>query len=320
MDERGDLQGTRKMAPLGGTGMTDDLPGEVLDWRDGGTFEELAGLEVFCRDSGPAGSREATLLLHGFPSSGYDWHAVFDRLAAGQRTLAPDFPGFGLSSKPADYSYSLFEQADLVEMLLARRGITAAHLVAHDMGTSVACELAARRERGLLGFHLRSLVLMNGSVHIELSRLTPSQKLLRSPLAGAFVRVASERVFRLQIRRILGRPLPPPELAAMWVLMRHRDGVRRLPKLIGYIDERHHFRGRWIGALQHLDVPVLVLWGPRDPVAVPDIARLLSDEIPGARLQWLEGLGHYPQLEDPDATVSALLGFLDRGSSASRED
>ena len=134
------------------------------------------------------------------------------------------------------------------------------------------------------------------------------------------MRIASERVFRLQLRRILGRQLPPGELGAMWDLMQHRAGIRRLPRLIGYIDERHRFHRRWIGALQHLDVPVLVLWGPRDPVAVPDIARLLAAEIPGARLQWLDGLGHYPQLENPDATASALLDFLAPGSTATKKD
>lgn len=292
--------------------MVENLPAGVCEWRDGGSFETFAGLGIFCRDSGPPETRSATLLLHGFPSSGYDWHAVWKKLSAGRRALAPDFAGFGLSDKPADFSYSLFEQADLVEMLVDRHGVHSVDVVAHDMGTSVACELAARRQRGLLGFDMRSLALMNGSVHIELSRLTPSQKLLRSPLAGLFVRVASERVFRLQLRRILGRQLPGEELGAMWALMGHGDGIRRLPRLIGYIDERHRFGRRWIGALEHLDIPVLVLWGPRDPVAVPEIARRLADGIPGARLQWLDGLGHYPQLEDPGATGRALLAFLDR--------
>lgn len=291
------------------------LPESARVWRDAGRWEELAGMPVFLRDTGPAGRADALVLLHGFPSSGHDWHAVLPALSAGHRVIVPDLPGYGLSAKPADYSYSLFEQADIVAMLLERLGVREAHVVAHDMGTSVACELAARRERGLLGFAMRSLVLMNGSVHIEMSRLTPSQKLLRSPLARLFTRVASERVFRLQMRRILGRRPAEGELAAMWALMRHGGGLRRLPRLIGYIDERHRFRHRWIGALERLDLPVLVLWGPEDPVAVPGIARALAGEIPGASLCWLGGLGHYPQLEDPEATGAALRDFLDRLSA-----
>ncbi len=286
------------------------LPPLVAEWRSRGRFAELAGLEVFHLDTGPPEARRAVLLLHGFPSSSLDWRAILPALA-GRRIVMLDFPGFGLSEKPADYGYSLFEQADVVELLLRRLGIDEIDVVAHDMGTSVACELCARRERGLLHAEMTSLLLMNGSVHIELARLTPSQRLLRSPLAGTFARLASERLFRAQLRRILGQPVAEEELAAMWALLRHRDGHLRLPRTIGYVAERARFASRWIGALRRLDRPAHLLWGPEDPVAVTAIAERLAEEIPGARLEWLPGLGHYPQLEDPVRTGTAIRGFLD---------
>lgn len=290
--------------------MTLALPPLAAAWQARGRRLALAGIEVFFVDSEPGAAGRAAVLLHGFPSSGLDWRGMLPALA-GRRVLAPDFPGFGLSDKPADYSYSLLEQADLIELLLRERGIAAADLVAHDMGTSVACELCARRERGLLGFRIESLLLMNGSVHIELARLTPSQKLLRSPLAGLFTHLASGRLFRVQLRRILGRPVADEELAAMWALIRHRDGHLRLPQTIAYVGERYRFARRWIGALRNLDIPCHILWGPQDPVAVPAIAERLAAEIPGARLQWLPGLGHYPQLEDPERNGAAVREFLD---------
>lgn len=290
--------------------MTTALPTPAAGWQALGRLSTLAGLEVFHLDTGPADARRAVLLLHGFPSSGLDWRQTLPALA-GRRTIVPDLPGFGLSQKPADYGYSLFEQAEVVELLLRELGLAEVDLVAHDMGTSVACELCARRERGLLGVVLRSLLLMNGSVHIELARLTPSQRLLRSPLGHAFTRLASERVFRAQLRRILGQPVAEEELAAMWALIRHRDGHRRLPQTIAYVGERRRFARRWIGALTRLDIPVRVLWGPEDPVAVKAIAERLAAEIPGARLEWLPGLGHYPQLEDPTRTGAAIRSFLD---------
>src|SRR5205085_11567252 len=113
-----------------------------------------------------------------------------------------------------------------------------------------------------------------------------------------------------QLRRILGRPVPDEELEDMWTLLRHHDGHLRLPATISYIAERHRFWHRWIGALTRLDIPALILWGTKDPVAVRAIAERLAGEIPGARLEWLEGLGHYPQLEDPTAVAAALRQFL----------
>jgi pimeloyl-ACP methyl ester carboxylesterase len=289
------------------------LPDSVRAWEARGAYDSVAGLEIFHVEIGRAGA-DAVLVLHGFPTSSHDFHLAVDRLGD-RRILLLDLPGYGLSDKPVDYGYSLFEQADVVECYLRHLGVTAAHLVAHDMGTSVACELLARRERGLLSFEPRSLLLMNGSVHIEMARLTPSQRLLRSPAKRVFARLGSWPIFRAQLRRILGRPLADDELRAMWAQLQHRDGKQRLPEIIRYVDERARFAGRWIGALTRLDIPGHVLWGPRDPVAVIAIAERLAAEIPDARLERLEGLGHYPQLEDPERTAEAIERWLDAVSA-----
>ena len=80
---------------------------------------------------------------------------------------------------------------------------------------------------------------------------------------------------------------------------------------IRYIEERSRFRERWIGALERLDIPVLVAWGEKDPVAVLAIAERLAGEIPGAGLVTWDDLGHYPQVEDAGAVVPKALAFWD---------
>ena len=275
-----------------------------------GQYLTLAGLQVFVFDTGPANSPDAVLVLHGFPSSALDFHHILPALSARHRVVLIDFPGVGFSDKPALFSYSLHEHADGVLMALRSLGVQSVQIVAHDMGTSVACELVARRERGLLPVAVRGLILMNGSVHIELAQLTPSQQILRSPLGPILAQLSRRSVFLAQLRRILGRPVSEDDLADMWRLLQHKDGRLRLPQSIHYVAERKRFWHRWIGALTRLDVPTLILWGDRDPVAVPAIAERLAAEIPGARLQWLDGVGHYPQLEDPDRVAARLLDFL----------
>ncbi len=283
----------------------------VEAWRDRGELESLGGLDCFVIDRPGDETRAPVLWLHGFPSSSLDWHRVIDR-AGRRRMLLIDLPGFGFSAKPrAGYSYSLVDQADRVLMMLIRRGIDRIALVAHDMGTSLACELLARREAGLLPVAIESLVLTNGSVYIDQARLTPSQKLLRSPLARFYTRVASWWLFHWQIGKITGPAIPESELAAMWALMRCNDGINALLPTIGYIDERYRFYHRWTGPLERLDIPTLVLWGRRDPVAVAAIGQRLADAIPGARLTWLEKLGHFPMLEDPDSFANAITAFID---------
>jgi pimeloyl-ACP methyl ester carboxylesterase len=66
-----------------------------------------------------------------------------------------------------------------------------------------------------------------------------------------------------------------------------------------------------VGALERLKKPSLILWGARDPVAVLPIAERLAKTIVGSRLRVLRDLGHYPQIEGPDAFARELEAFLD---------
>jgi len=296
-------------------GMT-GFPPIVRRWIARGVVEELCGIDCFVIDTGNAAqsSDQAVLWLHGFPSSSLDWRAIIDGLADNHRHVLIDFPGFGYSAKPLGqhYSYSLIDQADRVVLMLVRRGIKRVQLIAHDMGTSVACELLARQAMGLLPVTVESLVLTNGSVYIEQAHLTRSQKLLRSPLAGLYSRLAHESIFRWQIRKILGRPISEAELGAMWQLMNYRNGLATLPDTIRYVDERYRFYRRWTDPLATLDIPVQIIWGRLDPVAVAAIGQRLADTIPGATLTWLEHCGHFPMLEDPAAFTTVVSDFLQR--------
>lgn len=158
--------------------MTAAMTPRVLEWRAGGELVELGGNLIFVRRHDGAGP--LLLFLHGFPSSSYDWRATLELLDK-RSWLTLDFLGFGLSDKPRDAVYSLFDQADIVEQLVARdrRPVI---LVAHDMGTSVATELLARDLDGTLSFTLAGVLLFNGSVIIERASLTWAQTALRSPL------------------------------------------------------------------------------------------------------------------------------------------
>jgi pimeloyl-ACP methyl ester carboxylesterase len=253
--------------------------------------------------------RPPVLILHGFPTSSWDFAAAVERVAESRRVIAFDFIGYGLSDKPRDFGASLFEQADVAQLVARAFGITRAHVWAHDMGTSVATELCARRERGLLPFAIESLALMNGSVHIELAHLTFGQHILKSPLGPVFARLTTATTFKAQMKRVFAHAPSEAELDGMWQLVARADGHAVLPALIRYTEERARFRRRWIGALERLDVPALVAWGARDPVAVMAIADALAAEIPGCeRVTW-DDLGHYPQVEDPARVVGALTRF-----------
>jgi pimeloyl-ACP methyl ester carboxylesterase len=274
--------------------------GRTLATRDG---------RIFLVESGKGGG-VPILVLHGFPTSSFDFADVIDPLASERRVIAFDFLGYGYSEKPPDHAYSLMEQADVAIAVARDAGLKRAHVWAHDMGTSVATELLARRERDLLPFEIESLVLMNGSVHIEMASLTVGQKLLKSPLGSAFARLNNRTTFKAQMRRVFAKPPRDEELEAMWALLARENGARLLHKLIGYTAERSRFALRWVGALERLNIPTLVAWGARDPVAVLAIADKLASEIPGAEYEKWPDLGHYPQVEDPPRVARTVAAFF----------
>ena len=172
-------------------------------WHEGGSRMRCAdSIHVFVRTEGDLRSQTPLLLLHGFPTSSYDYAGAWARLARRRPLITLDFVGFGFSDKPASYGYALADHADIVIEVLRALGVAAAHVCAHDMATSVLIELLARRERGLLPLALSSVTLSNGSVFLEMAHMLPAQKLLRSPRLGpALARLSGYRLFRRSLRR-----------------------------------------------------------------------------------------------------------------------
>jgi len=149
----------------------------VRAWWAGGERVAVPGGRVFVRVDGPADAPLVTL-LHGFPTSSYDWAAVVARLRDRRRPLALDFLGFGDSDKPG--RYSLLRQAGVVQAVWARLGVERTELVAHDYGVSVAQELLARRT----DVEIARLALLNGGLIPALHRPLPVQGALAHPLTG----------------------------------------------------------------------------------------------------------------------------------------
>ena len=187
------------------------------EWQQRGHRHRVGAHELFCVDTG--GDKPVLLILHGYPTSSYDYWRALPILAEHYRVIVHDHLGFGFSDKPRDYSYSLVDQADYAIALWRDLGVTEADVLGHDYGSSVATELLARRNFGSEPIKLRSLTLCNGSMHIELANLRVMQRLLKAPGIGPVVaRLASEPLFHRNIRRIFADPsfLDAEELNAMW--------------------------------------------------------------------------------------------------------
>ena len=274
-------------------------------------YRDVSGRRVFFVDRSPAeapGEAGApVLVLHGFPTSSHDWQRVLDRLARRHRVVLPDLLGFGLSEKP-DQSYSLFEQADLVETLARDLGLEEIALITHDMGDSVGGELLARSLDGTLAFGVTRRVISNGSVYLDIAHLTDGQQLLLSlpdePLTEGLGRGAL--VQALQGTFAPGAPVPDAYVETAADLILGDGGDLLLPRTIRYVEERRVHEGRWTGAIEQHPSPLTIIWGDADPIAVWPMADRLHQARPDSTLVRLRDVGHYPMLEVPDAFAAAV--------------
>ncbi len=287
-------------------------------WLSSGRLERIGEAELFVRDQ--VGVGPPVLMLHGFPSSSFDWRGVIGRLPE-RRIVAFDFLGFGLSDKPREHRYSLLAAADAASEVAARFDGEPVLIVAHDMGTSVVTELLARDLEGRLGFAIAGVLLLNGSMVIERATLTVSQKLLRSPFGSVASRLSNEPAFRAQLGRIFsrGHPLSAREAADQWSLLAHHGGHRILDRLVVYLRERVQYADRWHGALRDWPGRLELLWALRDPVATKAVLDAIVELRPAAPVTLLPELGHYPQIEDPDAVAEVVERLARAGQPATGE-
>lgn len=259
-----------------------------------------------------AGEGRPLLLIHGFPTSSWDWHQVWGALAERRCVIACDMLGFGLSAKPRS-GYSIFRQAEIQMALLQELGVTEFDVVAHDYGDTVGQELLARRNEQGAGFGLGRMLLLNGGLFPEQHRLLPIQRLGSSPFGFIVGRLMNRQRFGQSFCRVFGVETQPDEqeLDDFWRLIAHNDGHRISHTLMHYIAERRKHRERWVGALQQAAVPLKLVDGGVDPISGRHMYDYFRELVPGAEAVCFDDIGHYPQSEAPDRLLPEIWNFLD---------
>jgi pimeloyl-ACP methyl ester carboxylesterase len=245
-------------------------------------------LEVVRRGSG-----RPLLLLHGMQSVDPRWPVV-DLLARHAEVIAPSHPGFGHSERPADFEM-VYDLVHLYLELLETLGADKVTLVGLSFGGWVAAEIA----------------------------VTCSHRLDRLVLVDAFGIKVSDRetpdildVFNTSPREVERRTWHDPAKHApdfdamsddeLVVRARNWDALC----LYGWHPYMYNPRlNRW---LRRISVPTLVMWGASDGIVKPSYGRAYSALIPGSRFALIDGAGHHPEIEQPEAFVDHVVRFLDQ--------
>jgi len=178
-------------------------------WRAQGRVFRYRGHEIFHRTGGEGRS---VLLIHGFPLASWGWRRVWGPLTRRHAVFAPDLLGFGFSDKPRGGPYSISDQADLLEALVADYTRNPPYVLANAFGVTVAQELLARnRERSRAV--VRGICFLNGGLFPELNPILPAQRILLTPVGGHLFRLVpfAYLLFRRNVRQVFGSRRPPTE-------------------------------------------------------------------------------------------------------------
>ena len=195
-------------------------------------------------------------------------------------------------------------------------GVTGGHLLAHDMGDSVATELVTRHVSGIMpawfGGGFKSFTFTNGSMVLSLSDLRVTQRILLSRAGPMMSKLSNFKVFEKTVRSAQGTDrLNDEDIALLWENVCLQDGHKKNHLSIKYLNDRKRFeQTRWLPSLAEVTQPVHICWGEADAVARVSMAYYLKDNVcPSATMTLMPGVGHFCQISDPDIWLASVLAF-----------
>ena len=266
-------------------------------------YAEIDGARVHYLDEGTG---PPLLLLHGNPTWSFLYREIIVGLRNRYRCVAPDHPGFGLSSAPPGYGFTPAEHADVLEQLVLELDLRDVTMMVQDWGGPIGFAVATRHPD-----RFRAFVIGNTWAWPKSDLGTQVfSRLLGGPIGGYLIRrrnVFVERILPSNVKRkrlddavmaAYRGPFPDPE---------SREPVHVFPREI--LGSRA-FLAQVERALPSLrDRPALIVWPTKDVAFREPKRRRWEECFPGHRTVVLEGAGHYIQEDAASEIVEAILDW-----------
>jgi pimeloyl-ACP methyl ester carboxylesterase len=272
------------------------------------------GVNVFYREAGPADA-PVILLLHGYPTSSFQYRELIPRLADKYRVIAPDLPGFGFTEVPAErgYTYSFDNLAKTVGAFTEALHLSRYALYVFDYGAPTGFRLAmAHPER------ISAIVSQNGNAYVEGlgDAWAPIQRYWREPTAEnrEVLRGALDPV-GIRSEYINGVPHPERIDPAGYTLdaaLIARPGNMDI-QLDLFLDYANNVKlyPAFQEYFRRSKPPMLAIWGKYDPYFIPAGAEAFRRDNPGATVQLLDA-GHFALETHVEEVSQAMRRFLAR--------
>jgi pimeloyl-ACP methyl ester carboxylesterase len=313
-----------RVAPLADAGELPPLDPWQRPWP--GREMTYGGVTMHVRET-PAGTGDTpAVYVHGLSGSATNFTDLSGQLAPHAPGLALDLPGFGRSRPLSSGLFTPAAQADALLCFLAGQG-RPVHLVGNSLGGAISLMVAARRPE-----LVRSLTLLAPAMpdrRPDPRRLSDPRLLLalvpwlRARVGRQMAEVTPRQGVEQMLRLCFGDPSGVPEHRILEAI--EEVSLRaQLPWAREALLQaaKGMFRGWFLGPglwsmAARMQIPTLVVWGGRDRLMSPRLARRTTVTLPHARLLALPEVGHVPQIETPVTVARAVLGLwraVDAGS------
>lgn len=269
---------------------------------------KIGSLEWFYREAEPIGRTDLlpVILLHGLVSQSYSWRNIMPALAQqGTRAIAPDWIGYGLSSKPEkrDFAYTPDAYIQALEDLIKALEIEKFSLVVQGFLGTVGLQYALRHPQ-----QVANISILNAPIS-KTAKLPWKIQQMGLPLAGEMMTqdpllvdrtLEGGSCYRIEDKDldIYRKPFLKTSAAGRGLLAT----IRNL-QLANVTEEIQSGFKEW-------KQPILLQWGVIDPWLSVDMAESFAKSIPDGELIKLNNVGHYPQEHYHETILQDLLPFV----------
>jgi pimeloyl-ACP methyl ester carboxylesterase len=299
------------------------MAGQYFSWQS--TLPENQGkpaVQIFYVCMGDE-TKPAMLMVHGFPTSSFDFRRLAQELKSDYRMCMFDFPGYGYSDKPAGgYRYSLKDDAELMWHFVTRVvPMREFSLLSHDRGDSVSLAfLSLYQTSADPPFRITHQYILNGNVYLPLANLTDFQKRMLDPATSAMaVKAVSPELLAAGLGATTHTPglkANDPEVKALAAQFAYQSGVAVLPSTIQYLNERKEMELTYLQILARSAVPVTLIWGVHDMIAPVRVADYVWDTAlksrKAAAAYWIVPCGNHYLQQDQPAAIAGVIRTADR--------
>ena len=278
---------------------------------------KLDGLDIFYREAGNK-NNPSILLLHGFPSSSHMFRDLINDLSADYHLVAPDYPGFGQSSKPSvsEYEYSFDNLALTISRFIDALGLKKLSLYLHDYGGPIGFRIAAQRPE-----LIEALIVQNANAYNEGlgDALTPligyiqNQNQETEKAARFFLSSAATKWLYVEGAEDASKISPDGYTIDQYYLDRPGNDEIQLALFRNYGTNLPLY-DKWQSYFRKYQPATLVISGKNDKLFLAAGAEAFKRDIKDAQISLLNG-GHFLLEEKHTEAAEAIKSFLVKNSS-----